>query len=65
MDEDTLRDRAERWRRRAAEALDLREREASTELADQYEALLAHLLETRRTRPDQEWARRASDSGDH
>ena len=48
MDEETLRDRAERWRRRAAEALDLREREASARLADHYEALLARVLELRR-----------------
>jgi hypothetical protein len=47
MDEDTLRSRAECWRRRAAETRDARERAASAELADHYEALLAHLLESR------------------
>lgn len=47
MDEDTLRSRAELWRRRAADTLDTRERAASAELADHYEALLAHLLECR------------------
>ncbi|HVL42781.1 MAG TPA: hypothetical protein VM348_11540 [Brevundimonas sp.] len=49
MDEDTLRSRVESWRRRAADALDAREREASAELAEHYEALLAHVLENRRT----------------
>jgi len=48
MDEDTLRSRAECWRRRAAEALDGRQRSASAELADHYEALLTHLLDSRR-----------------
>lgn len=52
MDEDTLRSRAELWRRRAAEAVDARERAASAELADHYEALLIHLLESRRQRAD-------------
>ena len=47
MDEDTLRRRADCWRRRAAEALDARERTASAELADHYEALLIHLLDGR------------------
>lgn len=47
MDEDTLRRRAECWRRRAAEALDARQRAASAELAEQYEALLAHLRDGR------------------
>lgn len=47
MDEDTLRSRIERWRRRAAEALDGRERSASAELAEHYETLLAHLLDGR------------------
>ncbi|HYD27267.1 MAG TPA: hypothetical protein VEA62_06190 [Brevundimonas sp.] len=47
MDEETLRSRAELWRRRAAQTLDSRERAASAELADQYEALLVHLLESR------------------
>lgn len=48
MDEDTLRSRAESWRRRAAETPDPRERAASAELADHYEALLAYLLDSRR-----------------
>ncbi|HWQ85760.1 hypothetical protein [Brevundimonas sp.] len=52
MDEDTLRSRAECWRRRAAEALDTRERDASAKLADHYEAMLA-CLERRRTGPAQ------------
>ena len=47
MDEDTLRSRAECWRRRAAETPDERERAASAELAEHYEALLAHLLDSR------------------
>ncbi|KQY83776.1 hypothetical protein ASD25_24215 [Brevundimonas sp. Root1423] len=47
MDEETLRSRVECWRRRAADALDARERAASAELARHYEALLACLLETR------------------
>jgi hypothetical protein len=47
MDEDTLRNRAECWRRRAAETPDSRERAASAELAEHYEALLAHLLDSR------------------
>lgn len=47
MDENTLRSRAECWRRRAAETPDSRERAASTELAEHYEALLAHLLASR------------------
>lgn len=53
MDEETLRSRVECWRRRAADALDARKREASAELADHYEALLAHLLESRRASTDQ------------
>ncbi len=48
MDEDTLRGRAECWRGRAAETLDPRLRSASAELAEHYEALLAHLMEGRR-----------------
>jgi len=52
MDEDTLRSRAELWRRRAAETTDARQRAASAELADHYEALLTHLLECRRRRAD-------------
>lgn len=52
MDEDTLRARAELWRRRAAEALCPREREASARLAEAYEALAAWRLEGRaRPRP--------------
>ena len=51
MDEDTLRDRADLWRRRAAEALDPRQRAASAELAEHYEALLNHLLERRPAPP--------------
>ena len=47
MDEDTLRARADLWRRRAAEAPDPRQREASVRLADEYEALLAWLLDCR------------------
>lgn len=47
MDEDTLRRRADCWRRRAAEALDARQRAASAELAEQYEALLARLQDNR------------------
>ncbi|GAA0867464.1 hypothetical protein GCM10009116_00370 [Brevundimonas basaltis] len=47
MDEDTLRARADLWRRRAAEAMDPRQREASAQLAAEYEALLAWLLECR------------------
>jgi hypothetical protein len=47
MDEETLRSSAELWRRRAAETVDKRQREASAELADHYEALLAHLVESR------------------
>jgi hypothetical protein len=47
MDEDTLRRRAESWRRRAAEALDAHQRAASAELAEQYEALLARLQDSR------------------
>ena len=50
MDEDTLRSRAELWRRRAAETPDARQRAASAELAEHYEALLTHLLEARRRR---------------
>lgn len=50
MDEDTLRARAELWRRRAAETLCPRQREASARLAEAYEALLT-LLRDRRARP--------------
>jgi len=51
MDEDTLRSRAECWRRRAAETPDIRERVASTELAEHYEALLTHVLDSRNRAP--------------
>ena len=51
MDEDTLRARAELWRRRAAEAPDPRQREACARLADEYEALLTFRLACR-ARPD-------------
>lgn len=47
MDEDTLRARADLWRRRAAETLCPRQREASARLAEAYEGLLALLLEAR------------------
>ncbi|HYC98000.1 hypothetical protein [Brevundimonas sp.] len=53
MDEDILRSRADCWRRRAAEAPDTRERAASEELAEHYEALLAHLRD-RRSPPSDE-----------
>lgn len=39
MDEDTLRDRAEAWRRRAAEARDPRERASNLLIASHYTAL--------------------------
>ena len=47
MDEDTLRARAELWRRRAAEAPDPRQREGCVRLAEEYEALLTYLLDCR------------------
>ena len=47
MDEDTLRADADLWRRRAAEALDSRQRQASALLADAYQALMAWLLACR------------------
>lgn len=47
MDEDTLRARADLWRRRAAEALCPRQREACAQLADEYAALLTYLLQCR------------------
>ncbi|GLS01069.1 hypothetical protein GCM10007859_10790 [Brevundimonas denitrificans] len=50
MDEDTLRDRAEAWRRRAAETHDLRERAANLMIAAHYEAL-ADLMAARGRRP--------------
>ncbi len=39
MDEETLRDRAEAWTRRAAETRDARERAANLLIAAHYEAL--------------------------
>ena len=39
MDEDTLRERAEAWRRRAAEAHDAHERASNLLIAGHYEAL--------------------------
>ena len=50
MDEDTLRDRAEAWRRRAAEALCLREQAANRLIAEHY-AALADLIAARTRRP--------------
>lgn len=52
MDEDILRSRADCWRRRAAEAPDTRERTASEELAEHYEALLTHLQDSRNRSTD-------------
>lgn len=46
MDEDTLRDRAEAWRRRAAETHDVRERTADLLIASHY-AALADLIAAR------------------
>ena len=46
MDEDTLRDRAEAWRRRATEAHDPRERAANLLIAAHY-AALADLMAAR------------------
>lgn len=55
MDEDTLRDRAEAWRRRAAEAHEPRERTANLLIASHY-AALADLMaaRARRTLPQSE-----------
>ncbi|CAN7413710.1 hypothetical protein [Brevundimonas sp. LjRoot202] len=64
MDEDTLRSRVERWRRRAAEALDARERSASAELAEHYEALLARLLDGRNRPADGLQESAAASGGD-
>jgi hypothetical protein len=50
MDEDTLRDRAEAWTRRAAEAHDPRERAANQLIAAHYTAL-AELIAARTRRP--------------
>ena len=49
MDEDTLRERAEAWRRRAAETHDPRERAADLLIASHY-AALADLMATRARR---------------
>lgn len=49
MDEDTLRDRADAWRRRAAETHDTREREANLLIASHY-AALADLMAARSRR---------------
>lgn len=46
MDEDTLRDRAEAWRRRASESHDPRERAADLLIASHY-AALADLIAAR------------------
>ncbi len=55
MDEDTLRDRAEAWRRRALEAICRREQAANQQIADHY-AALAELMaaRARRTLPAEE-----------
>ena len=50
MDEETLRERAEAWRRRAAESHDPRERAANLLIAGHYEAL-ADLMAARARRP--------------
>jgi len=50
MDEDTLRDRAEAWRRRAAEAGDPRERASDLLIASHY-AALADLISARAAAP--------------
>lgn len=50
MDEDTLRDRAEAWTRRAAEAHEPRERAANLLIAGHY-AALADLMAARARRP--------------
>lgn len=50
MDEDTLRDRAEAWRRRARETHDPRERAADLLIASHY-AALADLVAARARRP--------------
>ena len=46
MDEDTLRERAEAWRRRAAETCDPRDRAANLLIAEHY-AALAQLMAAR------------------
>lgn len=50
MDEDTLRERVEAWRRRAAEAHDAHERASNLLIAGHYEAL-ADLMAARAGRP--------------
>lgn len=50
MDEDTLRERAEAWRRRAEETHDARERAANLLIAGHY-AALADLMADRALRP--------------
>jgi len=50
MDEETLRERAEAWRRRAAETHEPRERAANLLIAGHYEAL-ADLMAARARRP--------------
>lgn len=50
MDEETLRDRAEAWTRRAAEALCLREQAANRLIAEHY-AALADLMAARSVPP--------------
>lgn len=64
MDEDTLRRRVDCWRRRAAESPDPRERAASAELAEHYEALLAHLLDGRSRPADGPQGARSPPDGD-
>ena len=51
MDEDTLRERAEAWRRRAAETHDPRDRAANLLIAE-HSAALAQLMARRKGRPD-------------
>lgn len=50
MDEETLRQRAEAWRRRAAATHEPRERAANHQIADHYEAL-AELMAARARGP--------------
>ena len=50
MDEETLRERAEAWRRRAADAHDAREKASNLLIAGHYEAL-AELMAARARRP--------------
>lgn len=46
MDERTLRERAALWRRRAAAAIESRQREANARIAEQYEAMAANLAKS-------------------